>query len=396
MINVQMQRTRIAIGFENFGPYHLARLNALAGHADVLGLELNAKSSVYDWNPTKTAQVSFRRSTLFDARRPLPRRSKIKRLIEQELDRFDPEVVFVPGWTSVMAMAMTDWCNRNAIASVVMSESNRFDSIRNPLVERLKAIIVSGHSAGLVGGNSHRRYLEILGMSGDRIESGYDVVDNDHFALECDCAPPHPRRYLLASARFIPIKNLNGLFLSFAAARKRGNMDDVDLVLLGDGPERLRLEKLRSRLGLEEVVHMPGFVQYPELPRWYGHAIAFVHVSAVEPWGLVVNEAMAAGLPVIVSRNCGAAELVRDYESGWIVNHSDLETIATHMKTLATNKACRQRMGANARGLIRNYGPARFAKGGVAAADHALRSGWRGGGFGRRLVIDAIFRCGLT
>src|SRR5206468_501416 len=79
------------------------------------------------------------------------------------------------------------------------------------------------------------------------------------------------------------------------------------LVVLGDGVLRGDLEQLRTELNLGDHVLFPGFKQYDELPAYYGLATAFIHASMVEPWGLVVNEAMAAGLPVLVSARCGCA-----------------------------------------------------------------------------------------
>ena len=75
----------------------------------------------------------------------------------------------------------------------------------------------------------------------------------------------------------------------------------------------LSCERERSALGLDNDVIFPGFIQYDELPAYYGLAKAFIHASTVEQWGLVVNEALAAGLPVLVSERCGCApDLVRE------------------------------------------------------------------------------------
>jgi glycosyltransferase involved in cell wall biosynthesis len=78
-----------------------------------------------------------------------------------------------------------------------------------------------------------------------------------------------------------------------------------DLVLLGDGPLKADLCRLIDDLRIRNRVLMPGFKQYEELPAYYALARAFVHASATEQWGLVVNEASASGLPVIVSNRCG-------------------------------------------------------------------------------------------
>ena len=81
---------------------------------------------------------------------------------------------------------------------------------------------------------------------------------------------------------------------------------------------------------------MPGFKQYHDLPAYYGLAGAFVHTSTVEQWGLVVNEAMAAGLPVLVSRNCGcAADLVQDGVNGFAFDPLDGDRMAALLTKVA-------------------------------------------------------------
>ena len=122
-----------------------------------------------------------------------------------------------------------------------------------------------------------------------------------------------PERYFLASARFIEKKNLSGLLHAYAAYRRATPDDPWSLVVLGDGELRPELERLRGELGLDDVVSFPGYRSYQELPAYYGLASCFVHASTTEQWGLVVNEAMAAGLPVLVSNRCGcAANLVQE------------------------------------------------------------------------------------
>ena len=122
-----------------------------------------------------------------------------------------------------------------------------------------------------------------------------------------------PERYFLASARFVPKKNLLRLLEAYAGYRRRAGADAWHLVLLGDGELRGDIERRSALPDLAGAVILPGFRQYDELPAYYGLARAFVHASTTEQWGLVVNEAMAAGLPVLVSDRCGCApDLVED------------------------------------------------------------------------------------
>ncbi len=136
-----------------------------------------------------------------------------------------------------------------------------------------------------------------------------------------------------------------------------------DLVVLGDGPERGKVEQRRAALGLEGSVHLPGFKQYPDLPTYYGLARGFILPSTSEQWGLVVNEAMASGLPALVSHACGSAELVRDGESGYRFDPESVADVARAMVELTRDGQRGLAMGAAAREAAERVSPAQFAKG---------------------------------
>ena len=142
-------------------------------------------------------------------------------------------------------------------------------------------------------------YIIELGMAESRVFKGYDVVDNAYFASMARLRQSTERlnrlpncNYFLASSRFLPQKNLQRLLEAFAAYSRLAKPQGWELVLLGDGDLRPELERQRIRLGLESVVHMPGFMQYGDLPDYYAWAGAFIHASTTEQWGLVVNEAI--------------------------------------------------------------------------------------------------------
>jgi glycosyltransferase involved in cell wall biosynthesis len=126
---------------------------------------------------------------------------------------------------------------------------------------------------------------------------------------------------------------------------------------------------------LADAVILPGFRQYHELPALYGLAGAFVHASTTEQWGLVVNEAMAAGLPVIVSHCCGCTpDLVQNGVNGFTFDPCDVEELAGLMQRVA-GMTDRQRdaMGAAGRRIIADWGPERFADGLMQAVAVARR-----------------------
>jgi glycosyltransferase involved in cell wall biosynthesis len=268
---------------------------------------------------------------------------------------------------------------------VVMSESARQDETRTWWKEMLKQRVVGLYSAALVGGQRHVEYLVELGMPRERIFTGYDVVDNEYFrekteeirSQTSEIRPKYqlPENYFLASARFIEKKNLPTLISAYGKYRNKsqaGGNQPWDLVLLGDGPLRETLNSQLSTLTLHGHVHFPGFKQYDELPVYYALAKAFVHPSTTEQWGLVVNEAVASGLPVIVSERCGCVpELVQG--NGFTfdpTSEHELTARLLQMESLSDGK--RKQFGNASYSIAANFVPERFGEGLELAAQLAF------------------------
>jgi glycosyltransferase involved in cell wall biosynthesis len=200
-----------------------------------------------------------------------------------------------------------------------------------------------------------------------------------------------PERYFLASCRFIAKKNLARLIDAFASYRATVGEGAWDLVLIGDGALRAELEAQAASLGLAGAVRFMGFRQYDDLPAFYGLAGGFVHVSTVEQWGLVVNEAMAAGLPVIVSQACGCAEdLVEQGVNGWTIDPLDDADIARRLTDLAAPTTDRAAMGAAGIRIVADFGPERFGSGMAAAVDRARTSKPRRAGPVSRWLLSRL------
>jgi 1,2-diacylglycerol 3-alpha-glucosyltransferase len=395
---------RIAVLFDNFGPYHIARLSAAARECEILGLEVAGRSTDYDWMPTN-GSTGFLRSILLEQETSAGAKTRILRArLHEVLSTFRAEVVAIPGWSSRAAFCALEWCLEHGVPAIVMSESQAIDGRRSGTMyswssERVKQSLLRAFGAGLVGGESHRQYLVQLGMPAEQVFLGYDAIDNDYFARGAAATRANaaeirqklslPQQYFLASNRFIPKKNLPFLIRSYARYRRqspisRSNQTGPwDLVILGDGPLRAEIEKLIAECGLAGHVSLPGFRQYEDLPAYYGLAGGFVHASTTEQWGLVVNEAMAAGLPVLVSNRCGcAAELVKQgkngnsgYSTGWQFAPDDEAALADLMACLAGDEPSRVAMGRQSVELISSWGPDRFARGLRDAAQCALSTG---------------------
>jgi len=198
--------------------------------------------------------------------------------------------------------------------------------------------------------------------------------------------------YFLASNRFVERKNLGLLIRAYAmyVGRLQVGKEVWPLVLLGDGELRGELEVLCKELELKTVMRFSrgdagtteeedlklnsyklktppgggcvifaGFRQIAELPAFYGSAGAFIHPALSEPWGLVINEAMASGLPILSSNNVGAAEeLLIEGETGFLFDPMDVQAISAAMHRIATlPEDRRQQMGESARELVEKKAP---------------------------------------
>jgi glycosyltransferase involved in cell wall biosynthesis len=141
------------------------------------------------------------------------------------------------------------------------------------------------------------------------------------------------------------------------------------------------------------VLWLPGFRQIGELPRFYAGAGCFVHASTTEQWGLVVNEAMACGLPVIVSQRCGCAmDLVQEGVNGFRFDPRDTGQLEALLTKVSGAGFPHGEFAEASRRIIADFGPERFARGMKAATSHALRKGpYRAKAFDR-LILDLVCR----
>jgi glycosyltransferase involved in cell wall biosynthesis len=380
---------KVAILFDNLGPYHHARLAAAAKVCELTAIEVDQRSTDYAWS-RQQEPLSFPLQPLWDQTDAATRTGGgHARAVNAALQRILPDAVLLPGWSSVVALVALRWCLRQGTPAVVMSESTDRDELRLGWKEWVKQRIVRLFSSALVGGRPQGDYLVQLGMPQERICLGYDAVDNRYFAdkagesrkqkAESRKAHGLPESYFLASARFVEKKNLARLLEAYARYRKEAESrkqkaETWGLVLLGDGPLRADLWRLISDLSLHDSVVLPGFKQYPDLPAYYGLAGAFIHASTAEQWGLVVNEAMASGLPVLVSNRCGcASDLVQEGVNGFTFDPYNVEELARLMLKLSTLNSQLSTMGDASRRIIADWGPERFASGLQQAVETALR-----------------------
>ncbi len=357
----------VAVIWANLGPYHFARARALCqvpGLAPVF-VELAAQERLHPWEMDKGI-LSARVITLMDAVYEQCPPYELTRRLTAQLSALAPDVVVVAGYGEVPMRAAARWSKAHGKASIVMFESTQWDHPRKWWKEWPKSLFIRRYfDAGFTGGLSHTQYLHALGMPWERIWEKLSVVDNDYFANASAAARDKavdlrrryhlPERYFLYIGRFAPEKNLLRLLEAYQEYRLASD-DPWGLVLVGDGLQNAELLQRAAALQLKDVV-WAGFQQVQELPVYYGLSSCFVLPSTMEPWGLVVNEAMACGVPIVASKRCGCVlDLVKDGENGFTFSPEDVPALARNLAQVASlSEAQRTALGQRSREIIAGY-----------------------------------------
>ena len=310
--------------------------------------------------------------------------SACRRAMVEALDKEQPDALGLVGYARPESIAAARWARRHGRPAILMSESQAIDRPHTWWKELIKMQRVRLFDAALVGGPGHRDYLVELGMPANRIALGYNAVDNDYFAARARFWRESPTGrsglpvapFFLTVCRFAPEKNLIRLIRAFSRYREQSDPRTAwDLVVCGDGPSASEVELAIAQSGCERLIHRPGFLQADALLRYYAQAAAFVLPSVSEPWGLVVNEAAASDLPLLVSTRAGcSATLVPEPPgtTGGRFNPTDVEEMTTKLAWMAsTALPDRRAMGLRAAEIVSNWGPDRFASGTMEALEYA-------------------------
>lgn len=357
--------------------YHLARFEGLQSsfgyEGEVTGIEWVGGVGVH-------AGLKFREdrpghlpiSTLlpYDSWRTANKLTLAKRTW-QRLSELDPLLVLVPGYYILPAIVAAVWARLHRRTSVLMAESTAFDHNRVAWKEALKSLAIRLlFDWAVVGGTDHREYLKQLKFPASKIASFYDVVGNEDMGVKTttiralaqasDYQLPHP--YFLFVGRLAPEKNVIGLFEAWLLYRAEGGTSPI--VFAGDGPDGPALQRMLKHSPFAENAYFLGHKTSHELTSVFSFASCLILPSLREPWGLVVNEAMAAGLPVIVSNRCGcAADLVESGQNGFTFDPTNPQELRACLH-LMSNLSVEQRSGMSAisRSKIGPYSPKNFGR----------------------------------
>lgn len=234
----------------------------------------------------------------------------------------------------------------------------------------------------LVAGKLNADYFMQYGVPEGRMQLMPYAVDNDYFQSRLQIARPERealraelgllpgRPVILFAGKLVPQKRCHDLIDAYARLSPDGTAEpNPYLVLIGEGAQRAELEQRAAAFGWNSI-KFPGFKNQSELPGYYDLCDVFVLPSDNEAWGLVVNEAMNAAKPVIVTRGVGCwPDLVGvDGNTGYVIDAGDIEALADRLGRLTESRDLAREMGDRAFQLISKWG---FAEN-VAALEEAL------------------------
>ncbi len=288
--------------------------------------------------------------------------------IRRALSTARPEVMVVGGWNQPAYWQALLWARRRRIPVVTWVESTERDArAGSRLVARLKRSFVGRSRAFIVPGQASAAYLRTLGIEPARIAIAPNAVDLSRFrdrvaALRSEHEADGEQVLFLAVSRLSREKGIDVLLRAFEGL-------DAQLAIAGDGPERERLRAVAP-----PNVRFLGQLEQGELPAWYARAHCFVLPSRSEPWGMALNEAAAAGLPLVATEAAGAAwDLLEDGVNGFRVPADDPEALRGALAALVGNEHFRRAAGERSLELARGFTPEAWADAVAELAERLAR-----------------------
>ena len=337
---------RVAILYSRLAAYMVACLRALRETYDVELL-------IYQYPPADEAP--YDRALFDELGTVLDRTQHSDEEILARVRAFDPDAMYIVGWMDRGYLNVARALRNDGVPVIAGCDRQWAGTWRQRLGQLAAPWYLHPAIDVLwVPGERQRQLARRLGYRGARCWSGIYCCDWDRFA---DARRPVSERTqtFLYVGRYVDVKGIDVLLEAYQAYR--GAVERPwTLTCVGTGPQADRLQGLP---GVEDR----GFVQPDALPAIMARAGAFVLPSRHEPWGVVVQEAAAAGLPLICSEACGAAvHLLQDRYNGFLVETDQANHLATAMAQMAAlDPERRQAMGARSHALSKPFTPARWA-----------------------------------
>ncbi len=376
---------RLLIVTEIIAPYRIPVFNALAqrGEIDLHVLFLSETDpGLRRWRVYKD-EIHFSYEVLPSWRKRFGDFSLLlNRGVRTALERRNPDIVLCGGYSDGASWQAAYWCKARSIPFLLWSESTALDRRRSfRTVEWIKKRFLSLCRAFVVPGKSSFEYLGKLGAPEGSIFTAPNAIDVRFFSSRAEQARSNPAevrarhalppRYFLFVGRLIEAKGVFDLIAAYAQLDVE-TRSEVGLIFAGAGAAHQGLKQKSS--AIEGHIGFLDFVHREDLPAVYALADALMFPTHSDPWGLVVNEAMACGLPVVGTKVAGCArDLIASGGNGLVVAPHDVRALTQAMQTLAADSTLRRQMGECSQRRIQAFSPEAWAQG-VVEAVHCARN----------------------
>lgn len=349
--------TRVALLTEIPAPYRIPLFNALAARVDLRVVFLRER------NPDRPFRL-HREELRFDWR-VLPgtdvtvggRWVVLNRGVVRELRTAD--ALIVGGWNQPAFWAALAWSAVRRVPALLWVESTLGDA-RSGRLEPMKRRLLRAAAGFVVPGTAARDYLRNLGIAADRITVAGNAVDPAIFGAATRTRSDGPCR-VVTVARLSPEKGVDVLVRAAEGL-------DAEVVVAGSGPEEGRLRALAG-----PNVTFLGNVERDDLPELYANADVAVVPSRSDTWGMALNEAALAGLPLVASSVVGGSlDLVEEGVNGFRVPPDDPAALREALRRLVEDETFRRSAGARSREIVARFTPERWADAVEASISTAL------------------------
>jgi len=299
--------------------------------------------------------------------------------LRKELRRFKPDAICICGYHYLIAIEALFYAKLMNIPITLWAGSHLLSGfVKNPLTEFYKRIVIPKFDSYITYGTAAKEQIIYYGANPEKIVVGCNTVDVEWFMNESnrigknkvrEMKREYPSKNILYVGNFIPRKGVLNLIKVFC----RLKMNNVGLILVGDGIEKsLYLEYIRKHQ--IKNVFFEGFVHKEDIVKYYRLTDVFVLPSINEEWGLVVNEAMACGLPVISSNRAGVTrDLVEDSINGYSFNPNNIDELTKKLKFILSNDELREQMGVKSVEIIEDKTPQNYANKILEAVKYGLQ-----------------------
>jgi glycosyltransferase involved in cell wall biosynthesis len=321
--------TRVAVVSPEPTPYRAPLFDRIAERVDLTVIYAAHTVAGREWSVPLQHHAVFLRGVRVPGVRALVRHDyPFTPGITGALRRAWPDVVVVSGWSTFASQAAVAWCRLHRVPYVLHVESHDLDprpAWRRRVKDAVATPVIRGAASVLAVGSAARE--SVLARGAKEVRVFANTIDVERWIARAEALPrsEHQGTLVLSVGRDVPEKGFDTLR---EASREAGVRLDV----------------------------VTGGLTEDELAGRYVEADVFALLSRHEPWGVVVNEAAASGLPLVLSARVGAAhDLLRDGENGFMVPADDATAAAEALRRLDADVGLRRRMGARSRELVRAW-----------------------------------------